>query len=321
MAIVLIAIARRLSLSLITLFMLAVFVFVATEIMPGDALDVSLSADEIAMIPPERLAQMKRDLGLDRPAHERLGAFLNGVVQLDFGRTLISKTPVATIIGYPYRNSLILAGAVLLIAIPLALAIGIAAAVWRDRPIDNIVSTGAVIGYSIPEFVIGTVLVMLFAVTWQIFPATITASTRDPALTLLAASPLAVATVVIGSIAYLARLVRTGMIDALASDFVERLRLTGIPEWRIVFRHALPAAIIPSLTAMALYAAALVSGIVVVELVFAYPGLGQELVRAVTRREVHVVQAIALGSAAIVVALNLLADLAILALDPRTRRA
>jgi peptide/nickel transport system permease protein len=315
------AIFRRVALSCVTLFMLATFVFVATEIMPGDALDVSLSADEIAMIPPERMAQMKRDLGLDRPAPERLGGFLAGVMSLDFGKTLLSKVPVVDIIGYPLRNSLILACAVLVIAIPLALFIGIAAAVWRGRSVDTIVSTAAVIGYSIPEFVIGTMLVMLFAVAWPVFPATITASTRDPVWTLLAASPLAVATVLIGSIAYLARLLRTGMVDALASDFVERLRLTGIPEWRIVFQHALPAAVVPSLTAVALYAAALVSGIVVVELVFAYPGLGQELVRGVTRREVHVVQAIALCSAFIVVLLNLLADLTILALDPRTRAA
>ncbi|CAN1549133.1 DppB ABC-type dipeptide/oligopeptide/nickel transport systems, permease components [Rhabdaerophilaceae bacterium] len=317
----LIAALRRVILSLITLIMLAVFIFIATEIMPGDALDVSLSADEVAMTPPERMAQMKRDLGLDRPAPERLLSFLGGALTLDFGKTLISKTPVVSIIGYPLRNSLILAGAVLLIAIPLAMAIGVAAAVWRGKAVDNVVSTGAIIGYSIPEFVIGTVLVMLFAVAWPVFPATITASTNDPALKLLDASPLAIATVLIGSIAYLARLLRVGMIDALATDFVERLRLTGIPEWRIIFLHALPAAIVPSLTAMALYAAALVSGIVVVELVFAYPGLGQELVRGVTRREVHVVQAIALCSAAIVVALNLLADLAILALDPRTRRS
>lgn len=316
-----IAIVRRVLLSLLTLVLLAVFIFVATEIMPGDALDVSLSADEIAMIPPERLAQMKRDLGLDRPALERLTSFIAGAARFDFGKTLISKTPVIDIIGYPLRNSLLLAVAVLVIAFPLALFIGVTAAVSRGRAYDTVVSTGSIIGYSIPEFVIGTVLVMVFAVAWPIFPATITASTRDPALTLLASSPLAVATVLIGSIAYLARVLRVGMIDALASDFVERLRLTGIPEWRIVILHALPAAALPALTAMALYAAALVSGIVVVELVFAYPGLGQELVRGVTRREVHVVQAIALCSAVMVVALNLLADLAILWLDPRTRQA
>jgi peptide/nickel transport system permease protein len=314
------AVLRRLALSLLTLLLLASFVFVATEILPGDALDVSLSADELAMMPAERLAQMKRDLGLDRPAAERLLGFLAGAARLDFGRTLISKAPVIDIVAYPLRNSLILGGAVILVAIPVALLIGVVAACRFRRASDAILSSGAIIGYSVPEFVIGTLLVIAFAVAWPIFPATITANTRDPAWTLLAASPLPVATVLIGSVAYLGRVLRVGMIEALASDFVERLRLTGVPEWRVVLLHALPAAVIPSLTAMAIYAAALVSGIVVVELVFSYPGLGQELVRAVTRREVHVIQAIALLSAALVVAFNFLADIAILALDPRTRQ-
>ncbi len=315
------AVLRRLALSLVTLLMLATYVFVATEILPGDALDVSLSADELSMMPPARLAQMKRELGLDRPAPERFLSFLGGVAQLDFGRTLISKTPVIDIVAFPLRNSLILGGAVLVAAIPLALFVGIVSAYWFRRATDTIISSAAIIGYSVPEFVIGTVLVILFAVAWPLFPATITANTKDPALALLAASPLPVATILIGSIAYLGRVLRVGMVEALATDFVERLRLTGVPEWRIVFLHALPAAVIPSLTAMALYAAALVSGIVVVELVFSYPGLGQELVRAVTRREVHVIQAIALLSAGLVVLFNLLADLAILALDPRTRQS
>jgi len=315
------AVLRRLALSLVTLLMLATYVFVATEILPGDALDVSLSADELSMMPPARLAQMKRELGLDRPAPERFLAFLGGVTQLDFGRTLISKTPVIDIVAFPLRNSLILGGAVLVAAIPLALFVGIVSAYWFRRATDTIISSAAIIGYSVPEFVIGTVLVILFAVAWPLFPATITANTKDPALALLAASPLPVATILIGSIAYLGRVLRVGMVEALATDFVERLRLTGVPEWRIVFLHALPAAVIPSLTAMALYAAALVSGIVVVELVFSYPGLGQELLRAVTRREVHVIQAFALLSAGLVVLFNLLADLAILALDARTRQS
>lgn len=315
-----IAILRRALLSGLTLILVAAFIFFATEIMPGDALDVSMSADEIAMIPPERLVEMKRELGLDRPAHERLLAFFARAVRLDFGNTIIGKTPVVAVIGYPVRNSLILAGAAIAIAIPLALAVGVAAAYRRGKFIDNAASLAAIVGYSVPEFVIGTVLVMIFAVAWPLFPATITASTRDPAGVLLAAAPLPLATILIGSIAYLVRILRVGMIEALASDFVERLRLTGIPEWRVVLLHALPAAVAPGLTAAALYAASLVSGIVVVELVFAYPGLGQELVRGVTRREVHVVQAIALLSAGMVVAFNLAADLAIFALDPRTRR-
>lgn len=136
---------------------------------------------------------------------------------------------------------------------------------------------------------------------------------------LIAAAPLAIATVIVGSVAYLTRILRAGMIEALASDFVERLRLAGIPEMRIVFVHALPAAVVPALTAAALYAAALVSGIVVVELVFVYPGIGQEMVRAVTMREIPVIQAIAILAALVVVCANLFADLAMLALDPRRR--
>lgn len=315
------AIVRRLLLSLLTLLALMVFVFIATEIMPGDALDVVLSADEVANMPPERLAKMKRDLGLDQPAPQRLANFLGGAVQGDFGRTLISKAPVSAIVAYPLRNSLALAVVVLLVALPLALVIGIASAYWHRRGFDNVMSTAAIVGYSIPEFVMGTLLVIVFAVMLRWSPATITVDTRGPLWELLRVSALPVLTIVIGSVAYLGRVLRVGMIEALASDSVERLRLTGVPEWRIVFRHALPAAVIPCLTAMALYAAALVSGIVVVELVFSIPGLGQELVRGVVRREVHVVQAIALASAVIVVGFNLLADLAVLALDPRTRHA
>jgi len=316
-----VAIARRVMLSLVTLVALAVFIFLATEVMPGDALDVILSSDEIASIPPERLAQMKHELGLDRPAHERLGSFLVNAAQGDFGRTLIAKTPVAEVIAWPMRNSLALAGVVLLIALPLAVLVGVAGAVWHRRLPDHLIATATIIGYSIPEFVIGTLLVIVFAVMLPWFPATITVDTRAPVLELLAVCALPVATIVIGSVAYLSRLLRVGMIESLSADNIERLRMTGVPEWRVVFRHALPAAVIPCLTAMALYAAALVSGIVVVELVFSIPGLGQELVRGVVRREVHVVQAIALASALVVVVLNLLADLSVLALDPRTRSA
>jgi len=312
---------RRAALSVVTLFLLATFIFFATEVLPGDALDVSLSADEIANMPPELLAQRKAELGLDRPVLERYLGFMQGLLAFDLGRTLISRAPVADIIAMPLRNSMALAGMTLLLALPIALAIAMAAAWTKGRALDNAVSGAAIIGYSIPEFVTGLLLIAVFAVWWPLFPATITASTDDPLGVLLAAAPLAVATTIIGSIAYLGRILRVGMIEVMAADFVERLHLSGIPRWRIVLLHALPAAVIPGLSAAALYAASLVSGVVVVELVFAYPGIGAELVRAVTRREVHVVQAITLAAAVCVVLFNLAADLGISALDPRTRRA
>jgi peptide/nickel transport system permease protein len=311
----------RASLSLVTLFLLASFIFFATEVLPGDALDVSLSADELAHMPPEVLARRKAELGLDRPVLERYLAFLHGLASFDLGRTILTRAPVADIIDMPLRNSMALAALTLLLALPIALAIAMAAAQAKGRMLDNAVSGAAIIGYSIPEFVTGLLLIAVFAVWWPLFPATITASTDDPLGVLLAAAPLAVATTIIGSIAYLGRILRVGMIEVMAADFIERLHLSGIPRWRIVWLHALPAAAIPGLSAAALYAAALVSGVVVVELVFAYPGIGVELVRAVTRREVHVVQAIALSAAVAVVLFNLAADLGIALLDPRTRRA
>jgi len=313
-------ILRRGALSLATLFLLASFIFFATEVLPGDALDVSLSADELAMMPPEVLARRKAELGLDRPILERYLSFLGGLLTFDLGRTIITRAAVADIVTMPLRNSLALAGVTLLLALPVALAIAMAAAHAKGRVLDNAVSGAAIIGYSIPEFVTGLLLIAVFAVWWPLFPATVTASTDDPLGVLLAAAPLAIATTIIGSIAYLGRILRVGLIEVMASDFVERLHLSGIPRWRILWLHALPAAMIPGLSAAALYAAALVSGVVVVELVFAYPGIGAELVRAVTRREVHVVQAIALAAAICVVLFNLLADLSIAALDPRTRR-
>ena len=314
-------ILRRGALSLATLFLLATFIFFATEVLPGDALDVSLSADEVAMMPPEVLARRKAELGLDRPILERYLGFLGGLLRFDLGRTIITRAPVADIVAMPLRNSVALAAVTLLLALPVALGIAMAAAQAKGRGLDNAVSGAAIIGYSIPEFVTGLLLIAVFAVWWPIFPATITASTDDPLSVLLAAAPLAVITTIIGSIAYLGRILRVGMIEVMASDFVERLHLSGIPRWRILLVHALPAAVIPGLSAAALYAASLVSGIVVVEMVFAYPGIGAELVRAVTRREVHVVQAIALAAAICVVSFNLFADLGISALDPRTRSA
>lgn len=310
---------RRLAVAVLTLFLLMGYIFIATEILPGDALDLTMTADEIAAMPPEALAQKKHELGLDRPAIERFAGFVVHVAQLDFGKTLITRAPVADIVWMPFRNSLLLAAATLCVAIPLALLIGCTAAVFHNRWPDHLISATVILGYSVPEFVIGTVLVLLFAVTWPLFPATVTANTNDPAVTLLAAAPLPMATVIIGSVAYLARILRAGMIEALSTDFVERLRLTGIPEYRVVLRHALPAAVGPALTASALYAAALVSGIVVVELVFAYPGIGQQMVRAVSTREIPIIQAIAILSALAVIGTNLLADLVLYFLDPRRR--
>ena len=183
---------RRVLLSLLTLVLLATFVFFATEVLPGDALDVSLSADELAMMPSQRLAEMKAGLGLDRPVLTRLTEFLGGLAQGNLGSTLISHAPVSSIIAYPLRNSLLLAGMTLLLALPLAVILGVVSAYAQRRSADNWISALCLVGYSVPEFVTGTFLVMLLAVKWAWWPATITADTQGTPWSLLTASPLVV---------------------------------------------------------------------------------------------------------------------------------
>lgn len=310
---------RRAGLYALTLFLASLLVFMATEVLPGDALEVSLTSDEIAMMSEADLAAMRHKLGLDQPAMTRYAKWLANAVRGDFGTTFIGKGQVSDIIREPVKNSLLLGGVAALVAIPTALLLGIAAAYWRGRWPDTLASMGAIIGYSIPEFASGNLLILIFAIWFAVFPAVILAFADASPGTLLAVSILPVATVVFGSIAHLVQLVRTGLIEALATDFVERARFTGVSELRLILRHALPAAVIPALNSAALYVAGLLSGIVVVEKVFAYPGLGMILIQAVDKREIAVVQAVSLLAALAVVSMNLLADLAVIALDPRAR--
>jgi len=313
------AMLRRTLLSVLILFLVAVFVFLATEVLPGDALDVYLSEDDVSVMTVEDIEEMRRELGLNVPAPKRFFSWLSGAVFGDFGHTIVDKIPIDDIIFNPLLNSLQLGAIITLITLPVAFAIGATTGYWRGQRTDAVVSTTSIIGYSIPDFVIGTVLIIIFGVWIPLFPAVITISNDAHPVKLLAVSLLPAITVIIGHVAHLSRLLRAGFIETMNSDFVERARLSGVPERNIVLRHVLPASVIPTLNAMALYMAGVLSGLIVVEKVFGYPGLGIELIEAVDTREVHVVQAIAFLGAVLVVIMNLLADFAIIALDPRVR--
>jgi len=313
------AILRRIGLSLLILCLVAVLVFLATEVLPGDALDVFLTADDLMTMEPEQIEALRREFGLDKPAVVRFLQWFSGAVVGDFGVTFIDKTPVSEVIWDPLLNSFLLGTLITLIAIPIALAIGSTTGYYRGRKPDTIVSSLAIIGYSIPDFVIGTLLIMSFAVWIPLFPALILVFADAPALELLKVSLMPAVTVIIGHVAHLSRLLRAGFIEAMNCEFVERARLSGIPEKRIIFRHALPASVIPSLNSMALFIAGLLNGLIVIEKVFGYPGLGLQLIEAVDKREVHVVQAITFIGAVLVIGMNLLADLSIIILDPRVR--
>jgi peptide/nickel transport system permease protein len=314
-----IALIRRLGLSCLILFLVAVFVFAATEVLPGDALDVYLTADDFAAMDDAEVEEMRRDFGLDKPAWLRFWTWFSGVFVGDFGQTLIDGEDIAEIMWHPLLNSIILGGVITIITLPVAFAIGTITGYRRGSQGDTVVSTITIIGYSIPDFVIGNLLIITFAVWLPLFPAVILAFSSSTASELLAVSLLPSLTVIIGHVAHQSRLLRAGFIETMNSEFIERARLSGIPEKRVVFRHALPASVIPMLNSLALYIAGLLAGLVVVEKVFGYPGLGRELIEAVARREVHVVQSITLLSAGVIIFMNLLADLAIIVLDPRVR--
>jgi peptide/nickel transport system permease protein len=312
-------ILRRIGLSLLILFLVSVLVFLATEVLPGDALDVFLTADYLLTMEPEQIEALRRDFGLDKPAPVRFFQWLSGAVVGDFGVTFIDKTPVSEVIWVPLLNSLLLAVVITVIAVPVALAIGSSTGYYRGRRPDAIISSLAIIGYSIPDFVIGTLLIIFFAVWIPLFPALILVFADASVWELLKVSLMPAVTVIIGHVAHLSRLLRAGFIEAMNCEFIERARLSGVPEKRIVFRHALPASVIPSLNSVALFIAGLLNGLIVIEKVFGYPGLGLQLIEAVDKREVHVVQAITFLGAVLVIGMNLLADLSIIVLDPRVR--
>jgi peptide/nickel transport system permease protein len=313
------AVLRRIGLSLLILFFVSVLVFLATEVLPGDALDVFLTADDLLTMEPEQLEALRHDYGLDQPALVRFLQWLSGAVVGDFGVTFIDKTPVSEVIWDPLLNSLLLGLVITMIAVPVALAIGSTTGYYRGRKPDAIVSSLAIIGYSIPDFVIGTLLIIFFAVWIPLFPALILVFADASVWELLKVSIMPAITVIIGHVAHLSRLLRAGFIEAMNCEFIERARLSGVPEKRIVFRHALPASVIPSLNSVALFIAGLLNGLIVIEKVFGYPGLGLQLIEAVDKREVHVVQAITFLGAVLVIGMNLLADLSIIVLDPRVR--
>lgn len=310
---------RRLLMAFFILSFTALIVFLGTEVLPGDALTATIPADELAFMPTEQLEQMRKDLGLDRSIPVRFFEVWSRLFSFDFGTTIIKKEPVAARIFHPMINSAIMAGLALVVMLALVIALGVLASLKPGGRLDNAISTTTLFTYSMPDFVVSNVFVIVFAVWLGLMPAVILAPTNAPKLTILATAVLPVIALCVHAAAYQFRLLRAGMVEALNSDYVERARLAGIPQWRISIKHALPSALIPMLNGTAYFVAGLLSGSVVVEAVFKYPGAGGELLRALSQREIPTIQAIAFLAALAVVAANLIADLAILALDPRVR--
>lgn len=307
---------QRTLLSLATLLVVSAIIFAATEVLPGDVATAILGREAS----PSRLAALREQLGLDRPALERYVDWLGNALRGDFGVSLArADSDVGGLIAERMRNTVLLSLAAALVGLPLALGLGIVAGLWRDRLPDTLISTIALIGMSLPEFVIGSLLILTFGVMWALLPAVTVVPPDAPLTELLPNLILPAATLVIVMVAYILRMVRSSLIDVLASDYVQMATLKGLPRTRVVWRHALPNALLPTINAIALTVAWLIGGVVVVETVFNFPGVGRLMVSAVEDRDLPVVQALGLLGAALYIGINLAADLLTLWLSPRLR--
>ncbi len=308
-------ILRRLVLGVITLALVSVVIFVTVEALPGDPCTAYLGR----LAQGARLENCRRDFNLERPALERYAEWIGGAIQGDLGISLQRNKPISEIVGMRLRNTLIMGISAIILGVPIAILLGIIAGLWRDRAIDLWVSTTAIFAMTIPEFVSATLLILTFSIWLGWFPGIVTTPPDAPVFEFLGDVLLPIITLALVMTAHILRMVRTSVIDVMGSAYVQMARLKGVPYWRMVFRHVLPNALLPTINLVALTIAWLLGGVVVIEVVFNYPGLGRLTIDAISDRDLAMVQAIALILAAIFVGLNLLADILSLLINPRLR--
>ena len=307
---------RRLASIALILLLVSVIVFVAIHVLPGNA--ATLILGEYAT--PDAVRTLERDMGLDRPLIAQYASWIAGVVTGDWGVSLAMKQPVTTIVASRLRNSAFLALAALTVVVIVGIPFGTLAALRRGRALDFAIVTATYVGISIPEFVTGLVLLLVLAspsVGW--FPtsgyAELTSGIAGWARHLV----LPAMTLTIVLLAHVVRQTRSGVADVLAAPYIRTARLKGASRRRIVLRHVLRNALLPTITVLALDVGYLMGGIVIVEEVFAYPGMGRLIIYAVQNRDVPLLQMCALVLASVYVLANFAADLAYAWLDPRIR--
>lgn len=310
-------ISRRVVLAVLTLFLISLIVFLGVEALPGDTATSYLGQSAT----PESLHALREEFGLYAPMHERYLKWLGGILQGDLGQSMVRRIPVSEVIGNQLRNTVVLAAAAALVGIPLAILLGVIAGLTRDKWPDVFVSTTSIVGMTLPGFVTATVLIFIFAIRLEWFPAITMVPTDASVGELLPNIVLPIITLTLIMVAHILRLVRTNMIDVMSSDYVQMARLKGVPYRQIVFKHALPNAMLPTINVVALTLAWLLGGVAVIETVFNYPGIGKLMINAITDRDFPTVMAIAVVLAIVYIAVNLAADLLSLVLNPRLRAA
>jgi peptide/nickel transport system permease protein len=309
-------ILRRLLLGLLVLVMVSLVVFAATQALPGDPARAILGRSAT----PAALAALRRQLHLNQPVFEQYLTWIAGLFHGNFGTSLAAQEPVSTLLAPKLVNSSVLVLISAVVSIPMSIAIGSWAALKREKIFDTLSSNLLLILAALPEFVVAVVLVILFATTvFNVLPAISRIPPGSRPWDNISWLVLPVLTLVIAVAPYVARFMRASMIEVLESDYVEMARLKGLPERTVLVRHALPNALGPVFQAIALSLAYLAGGIVVIEYVFNYTGIGSALQDAVVNHDLPVVQALAMLIAALYVVLNLLADVGTIVVTPRLR--
>ena len=304
---------QRLSLGLLTLFIVSLIIFLGVSLLPGDAAQAMLGQSATA----ETVEALRKQMGLDLPPHTRYIRWLGGILQGDFGVSIGNKREISELISGRFANTLFLALFAACIAVPLALALGILAALYRNTLYDRAVNVVTLSSISTPEFFVAYILILYISVKAGIFPSLANVSIDTPFIERVYKTFLPAITLTLVVVAHMMRMTRAAIINLLASPYIEMAALKGMTRRRIITHHALPNAWAPIVNVIVLNLAYLVVGVVVVEVVFVYPGLGQLLVDSVQRRDLPVVQACCLIFAATYILLNLIADILSILTNPR----
>jgi peptide/nickel transport system permease protein len=308
---------QRVGLALLSLLAVSVVVFAITAVLPGDAAQEQLGQDAT----PEALAAPRTQMGLDVPAPERYVHWLGGLLQGDLGKSATTQLPVTELITSRLPNSLLLAAVTAMFSVPIALALGIAAAVWRGSWFDRAASTAAVAVVSVPEFLVATLAVLLFAVKLRWFPALSYVNDIESLGQMLRAFAMPVLTLCCVIVAQMIRMSRAAVVDQLEAPYIEMVRLKGASPLRMVLAHALPNAVGPIANAIALSLSYLLGGVIIIEVIFNYPGIAKLMVDAVTQRDMPLVQACAMIFCAAYLVLVTLADVCGIVANPKPRHA
>jgi peptide/nickel transport system permease protein len=307
---------RRLGLGVVTLWVVSVLVFVGTEILPGDVAEAILGQSAT----PEAVSAIRAQLNLDRPAVVRYFDWLTNFLRGDLGMSLAANTKISEMISGRLKNTLTLAALTAAFAVPIALAMGLAAAMYPGGRVDRLVTVSTLFLLSVPEFFIAATLVLIFAVHLQWLPAITYGTEYESLWQLVKSLALPILTLTTSVVAHMARMTRAAIINVMTSPYIEMAILKGVPRRRIVLRHALLNAIGPVVNVVALNLAYLIGGVTIVETVFAYPGLAKLMVDAVSRRDMPLVQACAMIFCSAYILLILVADLLAIFANPRLKQ-